>query len=145
MDIYPKSKISEINENEKRKLNPIDTSGKLSANDLIKNYNKKNKSDSTGIKNTENEIAFKVQFATSEKELDLKTGKYKGLEDVSYYKMGNTLKYTAGNFGSYEEVVAYQDKVRSLGFKDAFAVAFNKGQRIELKVAVELLKQQKNP
>jgi N-acetylmuramoyl-L-alanine amidase len=111
--------------------------------DLTKKFETKVKSDSTPVKTKVNSgpVEFKVQFATSDHELDVKSAKYKNLESVSYYKMGNALKYTAGVFYTLEDVLAYQAKVRQLGFADAFAVAFKNGQRIELKVAVELLNQ----
>lgn len=90
-------------------------------------------------------VDIRVQFAQSEKPLDLKTARYKGIEKISSYTMNGMLKYTAGSFTTVEDAAAYRDKLKQMGFKDAFLVAFRNGQRIEIKVAVDLLSQKKNP
>jgi hypothetical protein len=82
-------------------------------------------------------IVFRVQFAMSETEPDLKADKYKNIEDVWYYKVGNVFKLTSGSFTNSEDVIKQQEKVRSAGYKDAFVVAFKNNQRMDFKEAVK--------
>ena len=51
------------------------------------------------------------------------------------------LKYTAGNYLKPDEAVKYQKKVRELGYKDAFVVAFKNGNRIDYNEAIKLISQ----
>ena len=82
-------------------------------------------------------IVFRVQFAMSETEPDLKADKYKNIDDVWYYKAGNVFKLTSGSFTNSEDVIKHQEKVRSAGYKDAFAVAFKNNQRMDFKEAIK--------
>lgn len=84
-------------------------------------------------------IEFKVQFASSDKELDLKESKFSAVENGSYYKVGSFLKYTSGNYKTSAEAFKHQKKLADAGFKDCFVVAFKNGQRIDLKEAKLLL------
>jgi N-acetylmuramoyl-L-alanine amidase len=91
-------------------------------------------------KNTEEKLVveFKVQFASSDKELDLKESKYNSVENGSYYKVGSFLKYTSGHFKTSAEAFKHQKKLAEAGFKDCFVVAFKNGQRIDIKEAKAL-------
>jgi N-acetylmuramoyl-L-alanine amidase len=135
---YPKLKLSEINDLEKSSA--TDTTKKVTANDLIKNYNK-NKKDSIvqPPKNNNQEVCFKVQFASFEKELAITADYFKNIEQVWYYKMGTIFKYTSGNFIKLDEAIVHQAKLKTAGFKDAFVVAFKNNTRIEIKEALKLL------
>jgi len=137
---YPKNKIAEINEIEKNQNS--DTLKNITANDLIKNFNK-NKKDTTAIKSTtiKNEVSFKVQFASFEKEMNLTSDYFKNVEQIWFYKMGTIFKYTSGNFKKLDDAILHQSKLKSSGFKDAFVVAFNKNTRIEIKEALKLIEQ----
>jgi len=98
----------------------------------------KPESTPTKIEETKHEadiIEFKVQFASSDVELNLKDNKFSAVENGSYYKVGSFLKYTSGNFASASEAFKHQAKLREAGFKDCFAVAFKNGQRIDMKEA----------
>ncbi len=111
--------------------------------DLINNYAGQNKKDTTKKTTLIDEkllVEFRVQFTSSDKEIDAASPKLKGLEKVSYYKVGAILKYTAGNYTKPAEAASYQTKVRELGYKDAFVVAFKNGQRIDYKEALKLVK-----
>ncbi|MBC7863441.1 MAG: N-acetylmuramoyl-L-alanine amidase, partial [Bacteroidia bacterium] len=162
-------KIAEVQtakENKNKPVNPKDLIKKFDqksyddsvaaakkVNDLIKKSKQKAYDDSVAaaknavkiVPANGDVIEFRVQFATSDKELDTKAAKYKMLEKISFYKMGAAFKYTTGKVYSLAEVIVLQQKVRDAGFKDAFAIALKNGQRIELKVAEELLQQQKKP
>jgi N-acetylmuramoyl-L-alanine amidase len=136
-------KIADVKAAKENKNKPVNPK------DLIRKFDQKAYDDSVAasknIAKGGDVIEFRVQFATSDKELDIKSAKYKMLEKISFYKMGAAFKYTTGKVYSLADVIVLQQKVRDLGFKDAFAIALKNGQRIELKVAEDLLQQKKNP
>lgn len=76
-------------------------------------------------------IEFKVQFASTDKEVDAKT-KFPNVSDVWFYKMGAVYKYTSGSFRSFEEAGKHQAKLRELGYKDCFVAAFKNGVRMDI-------------
>ena len=86
---------------------------------------------------TTSPILFKVQFASNDKEVDAKV-KYANVSDVSFYKAGLLFKYTSGNYNSMDEAMKQQTKLRELGYKDCFIVAFNNGIRMDLSEAKKL-------
>ncbi len=86
-------------------------------------------------------IEYKVQFAGSEKELDLKEKKYSIIENGWFYKTGSTFRYTSGNFKTSREAFAHQKKLNENGFKDAFVVAFKNREKISLPDAKKFLEQ----
>lgn len=96
------------------------------------------KPESIPVKFEEDKIEFKVQFASSDVELNLKESKFSAVENGSYYKVGSFYKYTSGNFANANDAFKHQSKLREAGFKDCFAVAFKNGQRIDLKEAKAL-------
>lgn len=90
------------------------------------------------IKIDADKIEFKVQFASSDVELNLTDSKFSAIENGNYYKVGSFLKYTSGNFTNANDAFKHQAELRDAGFKDCFAVAFKNGQRIDLKEAKAL-------
>ena len=89
------------------------------------------------------EIQFKVQFASNDKEVDAKV-KYANVSDVSFYKAGAVYKYTSGVYKTFEDANKQQLKLRELGYKDCFVVAFKNNVRMDIseaRKAVELKKQ----
>ncbi len=87
---------------------------------------------------TSNAIVFKVQFASTDKEVDAKT-KYANVSDVTFYKSGVVYKYTSGSYSSIAEAVKQQTKLRELGYKDCFVVAFKNGVRMDMNEAKKLM------
>jgi N-acetylmuramoyl-L-alanine amidase len=166
-ETYPKEKIKEIDKNietekklaeEKARIkaekHTADSLSKVQkqaadtvptkAKDLVTNYKDKTpKKDTVQKVKTNNPpegksgIVFRVQFAMSETEPDIKSDKYKNAEDVWYYKAGNVYKITSGSFSTPDEVIKHQEKIRAAGYKDAFVVAFKNNQRIDFKEAVK--------
>jgi N-acetylmuramoyl-L-alanine amidase len=114
----------------------------ISAVDLVKNYNSAKKSDKENVTKSENkntdQILFKVQFASSDVELNLKDPKFAQVTEGSYYKVGSFYKYTSGSFKTSAEASKHQKKLKESGFTDCFVVAFKDGQRIDLKEAKAL-------
>jgi len=85
----------------------------------------------------DNKIRFRVQFASSSKEKS--TERYKDLSDVRVYQHNGTYKYTSGNESSYEAAIRLQNQLRlSKKYRDAFIVAFNNDERIDLDEARKL-------
>ena len=83
-------------------------------------------------------VLFKVQFASHDKEVDSKL-KYANVIDVWFYKMGAVYKYTSGNFKSFDEATKQQTKLKDLGYKDCFVVAFKNDVRLEINEAKKLV------
>lgn len=86
---------------------------------------------------------FKVQFLSSSKKLEKGNPAFKGVSPVSYYYEKGLYKYTCGESANYNEILHVKNKVNEK-FKDAFVVAFVKGERIDTQQAIALFKQQ-NP
>ncbi len=82
-------------------------------------------------------IVFKVQFASTDKEMDIKT-KYLNVSDVSFYKVGLIYKYTSGKYSSFNDANKQQNKLREAGYKDCFVVAFKDGVRMDINEAKKL-------
>jgi N-acetylmuramoyl-L-alanine amidase len=82
-------------------------------------------------------ITFKVQFASMDKEVDTKT-KFANVQDVWFYKVGAIVKYTSGNYKSFDDATKQQTKLRELGYKDCFVAAFNGGARMDINEAKKI-------
>jgi N-acetylmuramoyl-L-alanine amidase len=88
-------------------------------------------------------VAFRVQFATSPTKKPTNSQEFSHLTDVRVYYHSSTYKYTSGNFTSVTEAINYQKEVQQKGFKDAFVVAFVNEERVSVEKAEEVLKNQK--
>jgi N-acetylmuramoyl-L-alanine amidase len=94
-------------------------------------------SDKTKAEENKSGIVFKVQFAATDKEVDPKT-KYPNVTDVWFYKLGAVVKYTSGNFSSFDIATKHQTKLKELGYKDCFVAAFKDGVRMDINEAKRL-------
>lgn len=83
-------------------------------------------------------VKYQVQIVTSPKKLAQKAPEFKGLERVDEYKQNGVYKYLAGASPGYKEAKQNLEKLKELGFKDAFIVAFQNGERIDLSKAIAL-------
>ncbi len=83
-------------------------------------------------------ILFKVQFASHDKEIDSKL-KYTNVNDVWFYKMGAVYKYTSGNYKNFDDATKQQTKLKELGYKDCFIVAFKNDIRMDINEAKKLV------
>lgn len=81
-------------------------------------------------------IKYQVQILSSPKPIDKKSSDFKGLERVESYIQVGVHKYLAGSTSSFKEAKKMQEYLRTLGFKDAFIVAFENGQRVDLNKAI---------
>lgn len=81
-------------------------------------------------------IIYQIQIASGAGRLNVKD--IKGLSPV-FMKMSTSLRYTytVGVFRRYRDVLSNLNRVRSLGFRDAFIVAFKDGRSISVDSARE--------
>lgn len=84
-------------------------------------------------------IVFKVQFLISKSPLKTSNAEFKGLKDVSFYIHNGMYKYTYGNERTFDAANQLVKKLRSLGFKDCFVVAFQNDERIDVEKAKGIL------
>ena len=87
-----------------------------------------------------NDTYFTVQFSSLDKKLPVTDKAFKGVKEVEVYNYNGAYRYTSGRFQTKAEAVSRQNEVRNLGFKDAFVIAFIKGERGTIKQAEEALK-----
>ena len=89
------------------------------------------------------EPVFKVQFLSSSKKISKGDQAFKGLSPVDYYYDKGLYKYTYGATRDYNEVLRLKRKVNEK-FKDAFVVAFVKGERVDTKQAIAQFQRKKS-
>lgn len=90
------------------------------------------------------QIYFKVQIETSDSKVPLSSSRFKKL-DVFEYKQDGLYKYTVGDFeNDFNAANNYKNDLREMGFKHAFVVAFQNGERISLEKGIKLAKEFSN-
>ncbi|HRY33092.1 MAG TPA: N-acetylmuramoyl-L-alanine amidase [Bacteroidales bacterium] len=95
--------------------------------------------DRTGGSEADKEgLAFKVQIVASDKKLSSTDTRFRGVKDISSYYHKGVYKYTVGNFRRLQEAVELQAEMQKKGFRDAFVVAFYKGERISAEEAARI-------
>lgn len=103
--------------------------------------------ETQGKKNTESGIIYEevkkgvkyqIQILSSPKQLNKNSADFKGIRNIEEYKQNGVYKYLAGCTSGYKEAKSNQEKLKEMGFKDAFIVAFENGQRIDLSKAISL-------
>ncbi|MDD5571181.1 MAG: hypothetical protein PHD97_08500 [Bacteroidales bacterium] len=84
-------------------------------------------------------LVFKVQISAVTKEAPVEA--FRGLDPISSGKTDNGLfLYYFGLFNNFNEASNAKNDVRSIGFNDAFVVAFLNGKKIPLREALDMLK-----
>jgi len=111
------------------------TYSKIVKDPLVSSKQTVNKNDTIN-----NKVVFTVQFATSSVKKDLNFPGFKGLNNVREYFHKGIYKYVTGNETSAKRAISLLEKVRDIGFKDAFIVAFLNNERISPQEVVKLLK-----
>ncbi len=97
-----------------------------------------NKPSDVPSKNISKGVKFQIQILTSAKSLKPDAPEFKGIKNVEEYMHNGIYKYLSGTTDNYAEAKVIRDKVIEFGFKDAFIVAFEDNQRIDLAKAVNL-------
>lgn len=94
--------------------------------------------DNTQEDGVDEEVIFRVQIETSEKQISLTNAKFKGYK-VFEYEQGGLYKYTTGKFvNDFNSANELKKKLREEGFEHAFVVGFLNGERINLQKAINL-------
>lgn len=84
------------------------------------------------------DVYFRVQIETSETKISPTAAKFKGVS-VKEYQQDNLYKYTAGDFkNDFKSATSLKNELRAKGFSNAFVVAFQNGERINLEKAIKL-------
>lgn len=100
-------------------------------NSIIENTSNPSKESITQTSVSKN-VIFKVQIAAGSRKLDTKPYNFKGLKNVERIKVGKSYKYYLGNTNNYNEVEQIQELAISKGYKSAFVVAFENGQKVSV-------------
>lgn len=88
--------------------------------------------------NTQGAVIFRVQVMSTDKEINLKSKRFRGLKDMLQYRHQGLFKYCSGVKKSFEAANKLKLKLQKGKFKDAFVVAFQNGTRISLNKARKL-------
>lgn len=80
-------------------------------------------------------IYFRIQIAVTHKLLELQPYNFRGLNNISYIKIGDVYKYYFGKASSYEEANKLKDEAKIV-YPDAFVVAFDGDSTIPVKDAL---------
>ncbi len=90
------------------------------------------------VEPTKELVIFRIQIETSEVKLAKNAARFKGFEVMEYQQDG-FFKYTTGQFeNDFKTANAYKNELRQKGFPNAFVVAFQNGERINLEKAIKL-------
>lgn len=77
-------------------------------------------------------MVYKIQLASGTDLINTNQSPWNSLAgSVEIMQEGKVYKYLSLGFPSIKEAIAYRNKVRKLGFKDAFVVAFRGSQRVK--------------
>ncbi len=73
-------------------------------------------------------ITYKVQLSTGKKKIDLKSKKFKGLNNVTMISENNIYKYFFGDASTVEEANGYLEQAKSKVFKSAILLTYKNGE-----------------
>lgn len=88
-------------------------------------------------KDVNNEIIFKIQIASSKKEIKTNSYNFKGLKNIERVKVGEYYKYYYGVSKDYNETKQALTLAHKKGYKTAFIAAFKNGEKISLSEALK--------
>ena len=118
-----------LNYHKQLELNSVTTDGIITKNASAQQNEKT--AEVISIKENNN-VAFKVQIASGSNKIETKSYNFKGLNNVERVKVGNLYKYYIGNTSNYDEIEKIQEQAKSKGYKSAFIVAFENGNKIPI-------------
>lgn len=87
----------------------------------------------------EKDIIFRVQIVTNSEKMSETDQRFKSFPVWMYFDRGY-YKYTVGAYKSFAEANKLKKELRSKGFENAFVVAFQKNQRMNLEKAIKFAK-----
>jgi N-acetylmuramoyl-L-alanine amidase len=83
------------------------------------------------------DIEFCIQFASASSASTAIDKRVEQLSHVIARSENGIFKHQAIGLSSYEEALLLRDRIRKLGFKDAFVVAYKKGEKMALQQAID--------
>ena len=86
---------------------------------------------------TNSKIIFKVQLLATQKNLEVNTKNFKGLNGVSAVFENNFYKYMYGETTNYNEAKKLLQQAKSNGFNTAYLIAIKDGQKINIQDAIK--------
>ncbi|HYG52536.1 MAG TPA: N-acetylmuramoyl-L-alanine amidase [Flavobacteriales bacterium] len=89
----------------------------------------------------DNTIYFMVQITASTKQIECNSANFKGLDNILEHPGKGIYRYTYGKSPNFEEAKKLLSVARDKGYKDAFIVAYQNGERIEINKAIGIAKQ----
>jgi N-acetylmuramoyl-L-alanine amidase len=113
----------------------------VAVNDKDAAKNKENSTNSTDKTLVDNTIYFMVQITASTKQTECNPSNFKGLDNIIEHPGKGIYRYTYGKSPNFEEAKKLLSTARDKGYKDAFIVAYQNGERIEINKAIGLAKQ----
>lgn len=75
-------------------------------------------------------VNYKIQIAVTSQMINLRQAPYSNIKTITFEKVNSMYKYLAGNYGNYTDAKKELDRIKTLGFKDAFIVVYNQGIRL---------------
>lgn len=82
-------------------------------------------------------VELKIQLASSGKELNTRTGKWKAVKDINQILENGRFKYVTNSYFEKDRAKDRLKIIKKIGFKDAFIVAYKNGFRVPLKEAYQ--------
>ncbi|MEA3503603.1 MAG: N-acetylmuramoyl-L-alanine amidase [Bacteroidota bacterium] len=105
-------------------------------------FESKVKKEVTAEKKQQNESVFlSIQISTSPKKKKINSKNFRNYKEVFEYKHSGVYKYVIGKFDNIDQAHIAQNKMKKLGYKGAFIVAFKNGERISVKQALHILQE----
>ena len=83
-------------------------------------------------------VTYRVQIASSTKQVEAKPFNFKGLTELYENEENGFYRYYTGRTSNIEEALKTQGLARETGYKDAFMVPFYNGEKISMSKAMEL-------
>lgn len=80
-------------------------------------------------------VEFKIQLAVTSKLQNIKKAPWTTVRDLEIIALKKGYRYLAKGFSSYKETATAKQKLRRVGFKDAFIVAYKNGKRMSIEAA----------
>lgn len=105
--------------------------------------NEKAGKDSSSLQKKTDSPVFKIQFLISPRPLSKTDKRLQGLENVEFYVENKVYKYTCEASTDYNKVLRMRKKILPR-FKDAFIVAFQGKEKVDVNKAIATFKNQRN-
>lgn len=138
-DIIKDEEKDPIKNLEDTSYNKKDTNVPLSTEAILAGevqHKKSSKRTNPVDKKQKHQPIFKIQLFVSYQQLPPNSKLFKGLSPVKFYQVNNIYKYTYGSDTNYDKIKRLKESKVDDKFKDAFIIAFQNGEKINLEEAI---------